>query len=305
MRLSVVIASQSSSATALVECVRSFDEQRGDLIGQIIVATSGDHHLSDQLQEACPSVEIVHRPGQALVPELWAAGVAHSREGVVALSTAEMRAEPGWAAAMLARYGRESWAAVGGPILPAQHLTPLDTAIYWLRYHRFARLDPAHAVSDIAGDNASYRREALSPHFDTIVCNGFWENELNRDLVAAGAQLCLDPTAKVSYAGGESFAVFARQRLAHGRRFGIERFRYASVLRRVLLLAIWPATPLALVARILRAAVTSTSPMHLATALPPLCALVACWSAGELLGYLAAAIGGNRRRAVADPVHTA
>jgi len=300
LRLSVVVASHSAPAQVM-RCLESLQAQRQDGIGEIILVTADGRPVADIVRQRFPSIDVVLRPRQALTPELWGEGVLRSREAVIALTTADMVPEPGWARALLTRYEREPWAAVGGVILPTPDLRPLDAAIYWLRYHRFGPRMPAGAVRDIAGDNGSYRRDAVGPYLDRIARDGFWENELNQDLVAAGRALCLEPAAVVRYQGGESFGLFARQRLVHGRRFGIERFERTSGLRRWLLLLAWPLTPAALLTRVVRGALAAQAVGSVIPALVPLTGLVACWSSGELLGYLAAAAHVRRRRPLAKP----
>ncbi|MGI9146843.1 MAG: glycosyltransferase [Chloroflexota bacterium] len=300
-RVSVVVASQS--ALAQVErCLAALEAQRQQGIGQIILVGNTIEGIGEAVRESFPSVEIVDRPSHVLVPELWAEGVGRSREAVIALTTADMLPDPGWVAAILRQYERASWAGVGGVILPSPGLGSLDAAVYWLRYHRFASRQPAGAVRDIAGDNGSYRRQELIPYLERIARDGFWEYELNQDLGSAGKLLCLEPDAVVRYQGGESFAVFARQRLTHGRRFGAERFARATGLRRWLLLAAWPLTPAAMLMRISRGVVAAGAVGGLGRAVPPLLGLVACWSTGELLGYLSGASHALRSSARANPL---
>ncbi|HEX8968677.1 MAG TPA: glycosyltransferase [Chloroflexota bacterium] len=299
-RLSVVVASHSS-ATQVRRCLDSLLAQRRDGVSEIILVTAGSDDVASSVRRLYPAIQVVQRSCQALTPEMWGEGVRRGHEAIIALTTAEMLPEPGWARALLDRFEREPWAAVGGVIVPSVDLGPVDAAIFWLRYHRFASIPRAGAVRDIAGDNGSYRLEALQPHLERITRDGFWENELNQDLVASGNRLCLEPRAVVRYRGGESFGLFARQRLAHGRRFGIERFDRRHGARRWFLLAAWPLTPAALLMRVLRGAVAARALPGLLPGLPVLLALIGCWSAGELLGYLAAARHGAGRLPLADP----
>ncbi|HLZ26053.1 MAG TPA: hypothetical protein VKV73_01880 [Chloroflexota bacterium] len=284
-RLSVVVASQGP-ARHVERCLAELDRQRPDGIAEIILVTNAPDASQDALRRAFPSVDIVCCPDAELVPHLWGAGVLRGREGLVALTTSEMVPATGWATALLAHHREHAWAGVGGAILPAPGLGPVDAAIYWLRYHRFADEPADGPVSDIAGDNACYRRSALAPYLDRIARDGFWEYELNQTLLAAGQRLCLAPEAAVRYVGGESFGVFARQRLTHGQRFGRERVAHATRLRRWLLLATWPLTPAVLLARVLRGAAAARSLRPLVPAMPALLTLIGCWSVGELFGYV-------------------
>lgn len=284
-RLSVVIAAQNARST-IGRCLESIEAQRGSGIRQIILVDNSTDGTADFVRQGFPTVEVVERTGDALVPELWGHGILMSREEIVALTTGNMAPEAGWAAAVLDAYTRDEWAGVGGVVLPAAGLDALAAAVYWLRYHRYAGRPPASVVRDIPGDNGSYRRSHLTPYTDRIRREGFWEYEINQDLTASGARLFNTPDAAVRYLGGESFVDFARQRLVHGRRFGANRIARLRGVRRWLLVASWPLTPVAFLARIVREASRAGGAASLLRASPPLVCLLMCWSVGELSGYL-------------------
>jgi glycosyltransferase involved in cell wall biosynthesis len=284
-RLTVVVAAQDAAAT-LPRCLDALRSQRADAIGQIIVVDGS--RTPDAIAAAVAEhtgVEFVeHGPG--LVPELWAAGILRSREAIVALTTANMAAEPGWADSLLDVYARETYDAVGGIILPGADLDRSAAAVYWLRYHRYAGRLPAGPVDDIPGDNGSYRRGVLEPAFSRIRREGFWEFEFNQELRRRGGRLYSTPAAAVRYLGGESFGDFARQRVVHGRRFGGKRVAAAPGPRRWLSVAVWPLTPVAFLVRIVREARRAGGSASLARSFGPLIWLLLCWSIGELEGYV-------------------
>jgi len=128
---------------------------------------------------------------------------------------------------------------------------------------------------------------------------GFWEPEIHALLRERGGRLLCTPEAVVRYQGCARAGEFARQRLAHGRRFGQDRIRRLPQPFRVLLLAAWPLTPVAFLARICRDALAAGSGASLIGALPALLWFLGFWSAGELLGYLSGVAGGPRGRAQA------
>jgi len=292
MRLSVVVAAQDARAT-IGRCLEGLERQRPGSLGQVILVDNSSDGTADYVRQRFPSVEVVERTGRALIPELWGAGILRSSGEIVALTTAQMVPDKQWAQALLQEYARHSWAGVGGVILPAPKLSLPDQAVYWLRYGRYARRTAVGAVGDIPGDNASYRRAQLLPFAERIRREGFWENEVHALLHRRGARLCAAPEATVRYHGGPRFARFARQRLAHGRRFGAQRIVGLGPARRVLLVAVWPFTPLAFLARICRDALGAGGGGSLVRALPALLCLLMCWSLGELLGYLSAGPKGD------------
>lgn len=287
-RLSVVVASHNARAT-VGRCLESLENQRPSGIRQIILVDKSSDGTAEWVRQHFPSIEVLQKTGDVLVPELWAEGVMRSREPIVALTTANMAAEPNWASAILDCYARGEWAGVGGVILPAAGLNPLDAAIYWLRYHRYAGSPEATVVSDIPGDNGSYRCSRLDSYRERIQRDGFWEYEINQSLIKGGARLFSTPGAVVRYIGGESFLDFARQRLMHGCRFGAKRVEHLHGPRRWMLLIAWPLTPFAFLARIVRGAVQAGGAMSLLKSSPPLVVLLMCWSIGEFYGYLVGA----------------
>jgi hypothetical protein len=285
--LAVVIACQAGGP-ALPRCLEALEQQRSDGVAEVIVVGSVEPGLVAELRARFPNVQLLERAEAALVPELWGAGVVHSRQEIVALATAEVIPEAGWARSLLRAYQAGDWAAVGGAIKPGSRLGPADRAVYWLRYSRYAAARPDQEVDDIAGDNGSYRLAQIEPWLEEIRRTGFWEYELNRKLRARGGRLFHASQANVRYLGGERLAVFARQRLSHGRRFGRERVAGRPALVRLAYLLAWPLTPPVLLARIARNAARGGQLASFASSLPALAPLLLCWSFGELLGYLSA-----------------
>jgi hypothetical protein len=74
--------------------------------------------------------------------------------------------------------------------------------------------------------------------------------------------------------------------LVHGRRFGAKRTQGRSQLRRALLVLAWPITSFGFLARIWRNGIAAHGIRSLIGSVPFLLVFLACWSFGELLGYL-------------------
>lgn len=283
--IAVVVAAQHARRTIL-PCLAALDAQRAQGVRRIVVVDNSADGTAEAVRAKFPAVELIALDGPRLVPELWAAGVLRCEEPLIALTNAHMLQAPGWAAALRAAFGRGDWAGVGGPIRQGRRLGVVDRAIYWLRYSRYAADGQAGPAGDIAGDNAAYQRAAIAPYTERIRAAGFWENEIHTLLHAEGKALAWAPAASAAYQGGESFFPFAAQRIAHGRRFGAERMRLRTGLRKLLTIAVWPLTPFVFFARIAANTRRAGGAADLAAVLPLLLALLACWSGGELLGYL-------------------
>src|SRR5438876_69187 len=116
-RLSVVIAAQNARTT-VGRCLESVEAQRGCGIQQIILVDNSTDGTADFVRQRFPAVKVIEKTGSALVPELWGEGVLMSRAEIVALTTANMAPEAGWATALLDVYARDEWAGVGGVVLP-------------------------------------------------------------------------------------------------------------------------------------------------------------------------------------------
>ncbi|MCL6646966.1 MAG: hypothetical protein K6U89_01355 [Chloroflexi bacterium] len=217
--------------------------------------------------------------GEALVPELWRAGILASTGDLVALTIAQSVPEPGWLGALLSALDATS-AAVGGAFRLGTH-SPATAAAFFLRYAAYRPPFPRRPVDQVPGDNALYRRralEAVAEHWR----EGFWENEVNAALRARGERLVLDPRPLVTVQTVGGVVAFCHQRWRHGRRFGAWRARQRGGRWRAALV------PLGLGALLLRT-VRRTPPAELPLLLasfPWLVLFLLCWSSGELLGLL-------------------
>ncbi len=288
--LVVVVASQNAVGT-VASCLEALEAQRAAGVTRIVVVDNSVDGTAELVRRRFPGVILIEQSGQALVPQLWGVGVLGCQEDIVALTTAEMRPAEQWARELLQAYARGQWAGVGGSILPSPGLSAKHQAVYWLRYSRHVRQPAASPVRDIAADNGSYRRASLTPYEDFIRREGYWEHEINQQLSRHGERLYFIPSALMYYLGGTRLADFAAQRLAHGRRFGLQRQAGRPRLWRWLMVAAWPLATSAFLARIVANALRAGGGRSLARSLPVLVYLLGCWSVGELQGTVAAALG--------------
>jgi hypothetical protein len=129
--------------------------------------------------------------GGPLVPQLWSQGLDVARGRHVAFTIANCEVSEEWAKSLLEGF-KDGAAGVGGPLECAADLTPIDRAIYYLRYSAFvpARVKTGIVAGDLAGDNAAYLATALQRHRDAL-SNGFWEVPFHRALRTDGGQLAM------------------------------------------------------------------------------------------------------------------
>ena len=285
LTLSVVVAARNGRTT-VERCLRALEAQRPEGIAEIIVVDNSTDGTASVVRERFPGVDLVERSGAALVPELWAEGLLRARQPVVALTTAQMAVDPGWARALIQHHQERAWAGVGGPIFPARGLRLPDQAVYWLRFAQWGGENCRGIIRELAGDNASYRRARVLDFGETIRRDGFWETEFHAWLRQSDERLCAARDASARFLGHTAIREFAGQRLIHGRRFGARRIASVSFARRSLFVLAWPLTPAAFLARLFARARRVGGTTSFVRSLPWLLYLLAWWSTGELLGYL-------------------
>lgn len=235
------------------------------------------------VQERFPFARFLERPG-ALVPLLWAEGIAASTGRVVALTISPMRPAPDWVATIRAQLERVD--VVAGAIDPGGGLRLSDWAEYFVRYSRdMLPFDP-HECLDLPGDNVAYKRELLEQAED-VYRNGFWEPDVHRRLHACGAVLWHAPELVVRQSRSAGARAFARQRLAHGRAHGRQRGSRSTRARNLIGVLASPLVPAILSARVLRETQRRRRFRARALAALPLILFFDCaWAAGEALGHV-------------------
>ena len=282
--LVVVVAVQDARET-VVECLGAICGQLLPGERVVVVDASGDGS-ADLVRREFPDVLVHGRAAGTLVPQLWRDGIAATQEAIVVLTAAHCVPEEGWLAALRAGFRDEGVVAVGGPIEPGPSLGVVGWAIYFQRYSAFM-LPLTGRVSDVAGDNAAYRRSALEATA-ALMATGFWEPVIHREFRRRGWRLALDPGAVVRYRQSHGVLGFCAQRYRHARHFAALRAAGRPMVWRLARAVAAPLVPPLLLWRI--AAHVREKGRHgreLARALPLLLLFLVCWAAGEASGYLA------------------
>lgn len=240
---------------------------------------------------------------KALTPELWASGMREAAGEYVATTTSHFVANLEYFHCLFAAQGRGVSAVGGTLVLPAE-AGPEMTAVFWLRYSRFSAATSAttivEGVTELAADNACYRRSVLSEH-RSLWWDGFWEPDLHRELRQRGLSLEFDPRLRLTAVGAFGRWQFCRQRVVHGYHFGRSRARQLPAPRIVFVLLyplLLPLIPLLLVNRVVvrvrkqeQIAATLRQPLLLGLYL---LLFACCWALGEVCGVVD---GGLRDRA--------
>ncbi|MFN8404627.1 MAG: glycosyltransferase [Anaerolineales bacterium] len=178
--LSVVVASKNTQAT-IRQCLDALIKQsQGDEIEIVVVdaSTDGSAEIARQFKQ----VKVIQEDAARLVPQLWKKGVELTTGQSVAFTTANFIPAENWIAQLLALL-QSDYAAIGGIF---EKLAPdklSQWAIYFLRYSAYQPSFPSGSASQLAADNAVYRRWVFEKYAD-LLADGFWEHEVNRRLKA-------------------------------------------------------------------------------------------------------------------------
>lgn len=277
--VSVVIGSNAPPAR-LEACLAALEPQLDDGV-EVIVESS----------LACPTATRDRFPWarfnvapDRLVPEHWRDGIDAASGSVVALTIAPMAPAPDWIATIRRLLAEHD--AVGGAIEPGDGLRLVDWAEYFCRYSPDMLPFDARPNVDLPGDNAAYRRSLLEGVRDTYR-EGFWEPVTHRRLAADGIVLWHDPSLVVRQGRSAGFTAFARQRLAHGRRYGHQRGARFSRGRNLAGVVGAPLVPALMTLRVVRRVFARRRLRgRVLAALPVILAFNAAWALAEARGHL-------------------
>jgi len=282
--LTVVVASVEAGPS-LRACVDSIRVALAGLDAELLVVDSSlDASRLDALAPLDGARIIQVGPG-VLVPELWARGISVSRGHAVALTTAQCRVPPTWAAALLG--GLEQGAAgVASTLDLARDATARDRAIFYLRYSDFLqyRGKQVTGVHAIPADNAAYDGAEARRYVGAARGGGFWEVDYHRQVTPRLGRLGFVPDAEVAYSGSPRLRTLLTHRFRHGAHSGAWRAHVGARSRWAIVLSA-PLVPLVILARVARR--VAGDPRHrgaFATALGPFMMLATAWAAGEAWG---------------------
>lgn len=242
------------------------------------------------LPEGCA---ILAGPAGALIPELWALGIARARGAAVAILSANCIPDPHWlrtaAALDLATH-----VAYGGAIRLAESASAPDTALHILRYSSVTPPQPRREIHEVAADNAVYRRAHIIKH-DDLLQLGFWEPSFHARFRADGLRMAFEPDLAVTHVNTYTTRAFLARRFEHGRAFGQERMSRFGPFRRVAMLVLAPLAACFFAAKVIGRGLASPGlRWKLPASLPWLAAFVSAWSLGEFCGYLGGVFGAER-----------
>ena len=300
--LSIVVAIVSDTTNPRVDvallagCLEAFARQVDPPRLEIIVSHLPDVEGLDALKARYPSVAflpVLDAKGPAETgggrehhDVLRARAVARARGGLIALLEDHARPDPRWCANIV-RAHKESYACIGGAMGNIID-RPLNWAVYFCDFGRYQNPLPegdAHFASDA---NVSYKRAALEKVREAWA-DAFREVIVNGALIAQGEKVVLRRDILVNQCrAGLRFGPAMRERFIWGRSYSATRNASLSLPRRLALAALSPILPAVLTFRLARTAVERRRHFgKFLVALPLIVILLASWSAGEGIGYIA------------------
>lgn len=235
---------------------------------------------------------IMVRPS-SLIPHLWHEGIIRSTCDVVAITTSHFLPASDWLAQVRSAFLRLDAVGIGGPIGPPVGRPSSVWATYFLRYSTQFRHRREETVSDLAGDNAAYRRHVLMQHSEWMT-GGFWEPEFHRRVMAEGGRLMFVPAMRLMLNSSCGVRCFCQQRMRHGRQFGRDRIAGKPLISRIGRVVSAPLIPFVMLGKIaLRVGSRPDYAIAFLGALPMLVIFIGAWSWGETLGYLSSDSGSS------------
>lgn len=282
--ISVVVASHNAR-TSIRDCLSALLAQRSDGNAEVVLVDNSSDGTAELVRAEFPSVHLRQAARSALVPQLWEIGIRETHGDIVALTTAHCVPQRDWLRRIQESH-EDAAPAIGGAIENDPAAGVVDWAVYFCRYSRYMLPFPSGFVSEIPGDNASYKRAAIE-RFPQTWAGGFWESAVHAEFRRAGLPLLLSPSIVVHHRRSYGFFGFLRQRCQHGMQYGRSMSARLGPGGRVLRIMLTPVVPLLLLFRI--AGEVRRRGRHgdkLLMSSPILVAFLLSWTAGELVGCL-------------------
>ncbi len=284
--LSVIVA--STNPLALAELLHSLEKQSREASVEIIVATAYGESFTGSRSATYPFAQFIRFPEKTILPVLWGAGIAQAKGQIIAITDTTCELDDEWIAAILETH-KSSHPVIGGAVEVRGRRTGLNWAAYFCEYGQFMRPLTHGIVTELPGNNLSFKRRALDIGRE-FVTNGFWKSYWCQRLQQQGLELYSDPTMIIYDKKTYQFMPFLVRRFHHGRCFAGMRIVRLSAVKRFLYLLLSPLLPLLFLKRL----IFSILPKHryrkeLLLTLPFSVLAIVSWSVGEFCGYLAGA----------------
>lgn len=217
------------------------------------------------------------------IPAMRSLGIEQTSSELLALLEDDCLVGPQWLQSVLAAH-QSGYPAIGGAIEPGDFSRGLDWGVFYCEFARF--LVPfSGMVKALPGNNVSYKKRAIDP---MLISRGFYEVFIHEKLQESGTELFAQNGMAVKNINTWRFVDCSLSPFHHGRAYAGQRLGPQFSARRLfygLLAVLLPIVKSFRTLREIRSRKRKDLP--LLKALPWIIIFQSCWSAGELVGYLA------------------
>ncbi|MGH9971062.1 MAG: glycosyltransferase [Pyrinomonadaceae bacterium] len=269
----------------LEESLRALEKQQGDGDAEIIVVSCPQNGPAEHIKKEFSRIKFLQSSERLGIPQLRALGMSHATGDIIAITEDCCIPSENWSE-QIRKAHRLGYGAAGGPIEKGSSNKIVNWAVYLCEYSH--AMPPIHAgeVTGIAGNNASYKREALE-QVDESIRNDYWEFFLHEELRKQSVRFLSVPAMVVVKKKEFSFLYFLAQRFHYSRSFAGMRRTRIPASRRLLSVVISPLIPFLMTWRIAQQ-VHQKKRHHreFLMSLPLLAIFMVSYAAGEFVGYL-------------------
>lgn len=286
--VSVVIACNDAD-DVIVECLERILGEGESSNPEVILAVGSEHSVAERIERQFPSVRLLRLKQPTTLAVLRGRAIAKANGDIIAILDPYSMVSHDWLEQLVAVHSLRPGAVIGGAVdlYQAKDQGLLAWAQYFNEYGMFMSPVEEGAMDILPGCNVSYKRKLLFDH-GKPVSEEFWKTFVHADQEATGGELWQAPAVRVELYKPVGFLRFLTSRFSHGRCYAAMRCAGNTLLSRLLRGVTAPLLPFVLQyrwgrriwpKRRHRAKFILTLPLQFA--------LFACWSLGEMVGYLA------------------
>ena len=283
-KISVIVVSLHGSPL-LEESLRALEKQEADGDAEII-AVSGPHiGPAEDIKKEFSRVKFVQSCERLGIPQLRALGMSHATGDIIAITEDCCIPRENWFAEIREAHGR-GYGAAGGVIEKGSSNKIVNWAVYLCEYSQAMPPIPAGEVAGIAGNNASYKREALE-RVDHNVINEYWEFFLHEELRKQSVRFVSLPNMVVVKKKEFTSFYFLTQRFHYSRSFAAMRTTRIPASRRIISMLTSPLIPVVMTWRIAQQVHQKKRYYkEFLMSLPLLTVFMGSYALGEFAGYV-------------------
>ncbi len=283
-KISIVTVSVDGSPS-IDECLRALERQQGNTDAEIIVVSCCKDSTAEYIRKNFPCVKLLQLSERLSIPELRATGMSYATGDIIVITEDCCIAQENWFQEIIKAH-ELGYGAVGGAIENESADRIVNWAAYLCEYSHSMLPIPHGEVDGIAGNNASYRREALNK-VNEFVKKNCWEFFLHEELKKLGVKFLSMPTIVVSKKKEFGFLYFLTQRFHYSRSFADMRRRRVSLPKRILYVFFSPFLPLLMMWRITQEVFRKRRRRkEFLLSLPLMTVFLLSYALGEFIGYL-------------------